>query len=86
MKQTNLTITFDEEKLSALKRYMGKKDLDLESEMSEALIKLYEKYVPAPVREYIDESDEAAPTPPKPRRMSKPTAEAKPDTNMEVPE
>ena len=30
MKQVNLTITFDEEKLSALKRYMGKKELDLE--------------------------------------------------------
>lgn len=27
MKQVNLTITFDEEKLSALKRYMGKKEL-----------------------------------------------------------
>ena len=34
MKQVNLTITFDEEKLSALKRYMGKKELDLESEMT----------------------------------------------------
>ena len=30
MKQVNLTITFDEEKLSALKRYMGKKELDLD--------------------------------------------------------
>ena len=29
MKQVNFTITADEEKLSALKRYMGKKDLDL---------------------------------------------------------
>ena len=28
MKQVNLTITFDEEKLSALKRYMSKKELD----------------------------------------------------------
>ncbi len=27
MKQVNLTITFDEEKLSALKRYMGKRSL-----------------------------------------------------------
>ena len=52
MKQVNLTITFDEEKLSALKRYMGKKELDLDREMTDALVKLYEKYVPAPVREY----------------------------------
>ena len=45
MKQVNLTITFDEEKLSALKRYMGKKELDLDREMTDALVKLYEKYV-----------------------------------------
>ena len=51
MKQVNLTITFDEEKLSALKRYMGKKELDLDREMTDALVKLYEKYVTAPVRE-----------------------------------
>ena len=63
MKQVNLTITFDEEKLSALKRYMGKKELDLDREMTDALVKLYEKYVPAPVREYIDESDVSAAAP-----------------------
>ena len=68
MKQVNLTITFDEEKLSALKRYMGKKELDLDREMTDALVKLYEKYVPAPVREYIDESDVSAAAPSKPRR------------------
>ena len=48
MKQVNLTISFDEEKLSALKRYMSKRDLELEREMTDALVKLYEKYVPAP--------------------------------------
>ena len=68
MKQVNLTITFDEEKLSALKRYMSKKELDLDREMTDALVKLYEKYVPAPVREYIDESDVAASAPSKSRR------------------
>ena len=72
MKQVNLTITFDEEKLSALKRYMGKKELDLDREMTDALVKLYEKYVPAPVREYIDESDVNAAAPNKSRRSPKP--------------
>ena len=43
MKQVNLTISFDEEKLSALKRYMSKRDLELEREMTDALVKLYEK-------------------------------------------
>lgn len=38
MKQVNLTISFDEEKLSALKRYMSKRDLELEREMTDALV------------------------------------------------
>ena len=83
MKQVNLTITFDEEKLSALKRYMGKKELDLEHEMTDALVKLYEKYVPAPVREYIDESDAPTSAPVKPKRTAKP-AMPKPTEEMEV--
>lgn len=83
MKQVNLTITFDEEKLSALKRYMGKKELDLEREMTDALVKLYEKYVPAPVREYIDESDVPVSTPAKLKRNPKPAA-PKPAEEMEV--
>lgn len=83
MKQVNLTITFDEEKLSALKRYMGKKELDLDREMTDALVKLYEKYVPAPVREYIDESDLPASASTKPKRTAKP-AVPKPAEEMEV--
>ena len=82
IKQVNLTITFDEEKLSALKRYMGKKELDLEHEMTDALVKLYEKYVPAPVREYIDENDAPASAPAKPKRTAKP-AVPKPTEEME---
>ena len=57
MKQGNLAISFEEEKLAALRRYMSKKELDLEAELTDALTKLYEKYVPAPVREYIGETD-----------------------------
>lgn len=82
MKQVNLTITFDEEKLSALKRYMSKKELELEREMTDALVKLYEKYVPAPVREYIDESDAPA-APAKPKRSAKPSV-PKPTEELEV--
>ena len=54
MKQVNLTITFDEEQLSALKRYMGQKELDLDREMTDAMVKLYDKYVPGPVWDDID--------------------------------
>ena len=51
--------------------------------MTDALVKLYEKYVPAPVREYIDESDVSATAPSKPRRSPR-TAAPKPDQEPEV--
>ena len=54
MKQTTVTIKYDEEKLNAIRQYMAKKDADLEAELTDVLLKLYEKYVPQAVREYID--------------------------------
>lgn len=54
MKQAVVTIKYEEEKLNAIKQYMGNKDADFESEMTEVLGKMYEKYVPQAVREYID--------------------------------
>lgn len=77
MKQVNLSIAFEEEKHNALKWYMGKKELELEAELTDALMKLYEKYVPAPVREYIDGCSEPAPVASKAKRTAR-SAEAKP--------
>ena len=77
MKQINISVSFDEEKLTALKRYMTKKKLDLDAELADALQKLYEKYVPALVREYIDEADTAAPAPPKSKRPAAKSAPQK---------
>ena len=54
MKQTSIQIKFDEEKLNAVKQYMGKKDAALDSELAEVMQKLYERHVPAPVRDYIE--------------------------------
>ena len=53
-----VTIKYEEEKPNAIKQYMGKKDADFESEMTEVLGKMYEKYVPQAVREYIDSRGE----------------------------
>ena len=52
MKQAVVTIKYDEEKLNAVKQYMGKKDADFDAELKEVLGKMYEKYVPQAVREY----------------------------------
>ncbi|NLI13786.1 DUF6103 family protein [Pelotomaculum propionicicum] len=62
MKQATVQISFDAEKLGAIKQYMGKKDAELQTELGEVMQKLYEKHVPAPVREYIEsrEAEEAA--------------------------
>ena len=57
MKQSTIQISFDDEKLKALKRYIAKRDSTLEAELQKAAQRLYEKVVPAPVREYIDEAD-----------------------------
>ena len=53
MKQANIQITFEEEKLRALRRYIAKRDSTLEAELQKAAQRLYEKVVPAAVQEYI---------------------------------
>ena len=56
-----LTIKYDEEKLNAVKQYMGKKDADFDAELKEVLGKMYEKYVPQAVREYIESRGDVPP-------------------------
>lgn len=58
MKKENVSIQTESEKLRATRKYMEKKEVSLEQELADALQKLYEKYVPATVREYIDETAE----------------------------
>lgn len=58
MKKENISVQMEAEKLRATKKYMEKKEVSLEQELADSLLKLYEKYVPAPVREYIDEAAE----------------------------
>ena len=61
MKQAVVTIKYDEEKLNAVKQYMGKKDADFDVELKEVLGKMYEKYVPQAVREYIESRGDVPP-------------------------
>jgi len=57
MKQDTVTVSFDAAKLKAIKLYMSRKGVSLEQELAEQLNKLYEKYVPVNVREYIEEAE-----------------------------
>ena len=54
MKKTTITISFDEEKLSALKMYLEQSKRTVEDELEKALETLYLKTVPAGVREFLD--------------------------------
>ena len=53
MKKINITIEYDEEKLSALKMYLEQKGQTVEGELQKSLEGLYSKNVPAGVREYL---------------------------------
>lgn len=54
MKKANITIAYDAEKLSALKLYLGQKNLPVEAELVAATDNLYIKTVPANVRDFIE--------------------------------
>jgi len=58
MKTTNLQVSFDADKLNALRFYMIKKDTKVEDELQVQLDRLYEKMVPMQVREYIEGQSE----------------------------
>lgn len=83
MKNINLTVSFDTEKLDALTYHMGKKDADLQTELQDTVQKLYEKYVPQATREYIDDrlSRETAEKP-KPKRPVRPAASNSPTDSL----
>ncbi len=57
MKKESVTVQIDGEKLKATKRYLAKKNLDLTTELEKDLLQLYQKYVPAQVREYIEDCE-----------------------------
>lgn len=54
MKKTIISISYDDEKLNALRLYLEQKNQTLENELIAAADTLYAKTVPANVREFID--------------------------------
>lgn len=54
MKKVTISISYDEEKLSALKLYLDQKQMQVEEELTKALDALYCKNVPAGVRDYFN--------------------------------
>ena len=76
MKKTNITLTFDDEKLDALEFSLKKEGgSTVQAWLEQALAQLYEQAVPQPLREYLD--SRAAP-PPRPKRPSRPAPKERP--------
>ena len=79
MKKAIVQVSFDAEKLGAIRQYLAKKDAEFQSELEDFMQKLYEKHVPAPVRDYIESREPEAP----PRRPSRPASTARPQPPSE---
>ena len=58
MDKTTVTIKFDQEKVDAMRVYLGHKNSYLEFELEKAMDTLYSKVVPTVVREFIKEKAE----------------------------
>ena len=85
MKKTEIKISFDMDKLAALKQYMEKKDSDIIAELEEAVGKLYEKFVPAAVKEFIDYNGQAGDLPEqKSKKTDKPGLSVKKTKNVQA--
>ena len=73
MKKTTVTISYDEEKISALKLYLEQRGTQVEDELIKSLDTLYAKNVPAGVREFF-ELRSGNVTPPQRVKKQKPSA------------
>ena len=60
MRKVTVSVQVDAEKLQAIQFYVGRKNATVETELEDCVNKIYEKYVPAQTREYIESI--AAPT------------------------
>lgn len=54
MKKVTVNVSYEEEKLSALRLYLGQKNTTVEVELESALESLYGKTVPSNVREFLE--------------------------------
>jgi len=75
MANTKITITFDTEKLSALRQFSEKDAPPVDAFLQEQLEKLYVKIVPAPVRQYIEGKATPVPERKHPAKPKPPSAE-----------
>lgn len=59
MKKTTINLSYDEERLNALKLYLKQKEMNLDAELTKSLDTLFNKTVPSGVREFISMKSES---------------------------
>ena len=76
MKKAAITLAFDEDKLSALEFSLKKEGSSVQARLEQTLGQLYERTVPAPVREYLDSrvAPPSRPTRPRPAPKERPVS------------
>lgn len=77
MKKVSVTVQYDEEKLNTVKIFLKKKGLNLSDEIVKFIDGLYNKNVPAQVREFLELKRSS-------QNESAPKQNAKPKTRSDV--
>jgi hypothetical protein len=75
MKKTTVSISYNEEKLSALRLFLEQKGLTLDAELEGFVSKLFKRVVPQNVQKYLELKDCVVPTP-TPKKQSAPGSAA----------
>ena len=85
MEKINLTVSIEDVRLDALQFYLAaKENTTPQEELEKMLVEMYEKYVPAETRQYLDSKLKPAPAPKsRPRRPAAKAPAPTPDINTE---
>ena len=88
MEKIELQVTMEPERLDALRYFLSAKEKSTpEKELQRALDQLYEKCVPAEMREYLDSKRKPVASRPRPRRPPRSgAAETQQHADIEVPD
>ena len=62
MKPTTIQFEYDDARLEAIRICLADKQTDLNHELEAFMDSTYKKYVPAPVRDFIEKKEEMPPT------------------------
>jgi|GEM_PF-1711657 len=63
MKSVTVKLKIDPKIFEATQQFMEEKGLHIETELNDSVDRFYERYVPAPVRKYIERTTPIAPLP-----------------------